>query len=128
MCPRASSAAMQSCTTSVLPRITRSTFACKAPMRSIVRFNGTASRAMALIRTATKNVPGGNCAQCTVHSAQCTVHSAQCTVHGALLELLVVRAAAAFRRDPGDHLVRIHDVARLAVITVGEVQERHAPA
>src|ERR1700728_2669984 len=34
---------------------------------------------------------------------------------------VVIRPAAAFRRHPGDHLVRVHDVAGLAMYAVGEV-------
>src|SRR5262245_5547150 len=37
------------------------------------------------------------------------------------LEVIVARAAAAFGRDPRDDLVRIHDVAGLAVDAVREV-------
>src|ERR1700739_3854585 len=35
---------------------------------------------------------------------------------------VVIRAAAAFRRDPGDDLVRIHDVTGLAVYAVRWIQ------
>src|SRR5439155_5055427 len=34
---------------------------------------------------------------------------------------IVLRPAAAFRRDPGDDLVRVHDVARLAMNAVRRV-------
>ena len=37
------------------------------------------------------------------------------------LHSVVVRTAATLRRDPGNDLVRIHDVAGLAMDTVGEV-------
>src|ERR1700756_5114531 len=45
----------------------------------------------------------------------------------ALLQRLVVRPRAAFRRRPGDDLVRVLDVARLAVHAVGGV-DLQAPA
>src|ERR1044071_10426268 len=44
------------------------------------------------------------------------------------LQLLILRPPAPFRRHPRDHLVGIHDVARLAVEAVGEVEERDAAA
>src|SRR5690348_5887867 len=37
------------------------------------------------------------------------------------LEARIDRAAAAFGRHPVDYLIRVHDVARLAVDAVGEV-------
>src|SRR5690606_23050579 len=40
---------------------------------------------------------------------------------GALLQVLVVRPGAAFGRDPGDDLVRVLDIAGLAVHAVGRV-------
>src|SRR3954471_15714289 len=43
-------------------------------------------------------------------------------------QLLVIRSASAFRRHPRDHLIRVHDVARLAVIAVREIEERHLAA
>ena len=36
-------------------------------------------------------------------------------------ETLIVRSSASFRRHPVDDLVRIHDVARLAMDAVGEI-------
>ena len=39
-------------------------------------------------------------------------------VSGFLLHTLVIWTAAAFGRDPVDNLVRVHDVARLAVNAV----------
>src|SRR5262245_50075095 len=38
-----------------------------------------------------------------------------------LLHAIVLRTSAVLGRHPGDHLVRIHDVARLAVNAVGRV-------
>src|SRR3954467_11812604 len=43
-------------------------------------------------------------------------------------QLLVIRSASAFRRHPRDHLIRVHDVARLAVIAVREIEKRHLAA
>src|SRR5947209_1299779 len=42
--------------------------------------------------------------------------------HKPFLHAVVIRAAAAFRRDPGDDLVGIGDVAGFAVDTVGGIQ------
>src|ERR1041384_887608 len=44
-----------------------------------------------------------------------------------LLHVLVIRPAAAFGRDPVDDLVRVHDVARLAVDALGEVDLQTTP-
>src|SRR6476660_2030000 len=38
------------------------------------------------------------------------------------LHAVVIGAAAAFRWDPGDDLVRVHDVAGFTVHTVGRIQ------
>ena len=38
------------------------------------------------------------------------------------LHPIIIRAAAALRRDPGDDLVGVHDVAGFAVDAVGRVQ------
>src|SRR5512138_1607291 len=48
--------------------------------------------------------------------------------YGSCLEILVVRAGAAFRHGPVDDLVRILDVARLAVDAVRRVDLQSAPA
>src|SRR3954451_18165485 len=106
MCPFASNAATANCTTSDLPRITFSTFACNAAMRSSERFNDTASLAIAYLDAQLRK-------PCRYSRASA---------------LVVIRPAATLRRHPRDDLVRVHDVARLAVEAVGEVEERDAAA
>src|SRR5438874_4585170 len=112
MWPFDSSAAMQYCTTSDLPRITRSTFACSVAIFSNVRLTKTGS-----VDTGEFSI---------LHSAFCAAafHETYVT----LSQFPVIRPSTALRRHPRDHLIRIHDVARLAVEAVCEIQERHAPA
>src|SRR5438477_10382654 len=113
--------------TSDLPRITFSTFACNAAILSSERLIGTASRAIYEVTELRVQVKDQHASHGYTFQDrdQFLLEPLPSTLYPLPSQLLVVRSASALRRHPSDHLIRIHDVARLAVKAVGEIQERH---